>query len=296
MKRGLTIFLVIILMALAIFPLVSCGVDFNLPDGVGITVMSYNIRQDTATDTGVRDWDARKEYLIEHVLEQAPSILCMQEVKKNQAQDIEEALTGYETIWYSRSEDQSEEGLAISYLSESFELVDQDMFWLSETPSRESKGYGAWFLRICVHAILREKTTNKEISVYCVHLEVMSEKARTKEIELVLSRIEENDEGREVIVCGDFNTTADSTCYQTIAAKLDSAEDKAMVSEHGITYQDFGGKNLTFDSAIDYIFTSSGFFPVAFDILDKHKEIDGEAIYYSDHYAVKAGIILVQES
>ena len=69
-----------------------------------------------------------------------------------------------------------------------------------------------------------------------------------------------------------------------------------MVSEHGITYQDFGGKNLTFDSAIDYIFTSSGFFPVSFNILDEHKEIDGNAIYYSDHYAVKAGIILVQES
>ena len=294
MKRGLTIILAIALMAILIIPIFGCEKKVEIPDGINLSIMSFNIRQDTATDTGVRDWDARKEYLINHIKDNAPSILCMQEVRKNQARDIKDALEGFETIWYSRKVDESEEGLAISFDKSKFELISQDMFWLSETPSKESKGFGALFLRICVHAILKEIETQKEISVYCVHLEVLGEKARTKEIELVMRRIEENDEGREIIVCGDFNTTADSTCYETIAAKLNSTQEKALESDSGITYQDFGGKNLSFDDSIDFIFVSNNFFALKFDIIQEHKEIDGNAIYYSDHYAVKADVILVE--
>ena len=294
MKRGLTIILAIALMAILIIPIFGCEKKVEIPDGINLSIMSFNIRQDTATDTGVRDWDARKEYLINHIKDNAPSILCMQEVRKNQARDIKDALEGFETIWYSRKVDESEEGLAISFDKSKFELISQDMFWLSETPSKESKGFGALFLRICVHAILKEIETQKEISVYCVHLEVLGEKARTKEIELVMRRIEENDEGREIIVCGDFNTTADSTCYETIAAKLNSTQEKALESDSGITYQDFGGKNLSFDDSIDFIFVSNNFFALKFDIIQEHKEIDGSAIYYSDHYAVKADVILVE--
>ena len=294
MKRGLTIILVIAIVAILIIPIVGCEKKVEIPDGINLSIMSFNIRQDTATDTGVRDWDARKEYLINHIKDNAPSILCMQEVRKNQARDIKDALEGFETIWYSRKVDESEEGLAISFDKSKFELISQDMFWLSETPSKESKGFGALFLRICVHAILKEIETQKEISVYCVHLEVLGEKARTKEIELVMSRIEENDEGREVIVCGDFNTTADSKCYETIAAKLNSTQEKAIESDSGITYQDFGGKNLSFDDSIDFIFVSNNIFALKFDIIQEHKEIDGNAIYYSDHYAVKADVILVE--
>ena len=294
MKRGLTIILAIALMAILIIPIFGCEKKVEIPDGINLSIMSFNIRQDTATDTGVRDWDARKEYLINHIKDNAPSILCMQEVRKNQARDIKDALEGFETIWYSRKVDESEEGLAISFDKSKFELISQDMFWLSETPSKESKGFGALFLRICVHAILKEIETQKEISVYCVHLEVLGEKARTKEIELVMRRIEENDEGREIIVCGDFNTTADSTCYETIAAKLNSTQEKALESDSGITYQDFGGKNLSFDDSIDFIFVSNNFFALKFDIIQEHKEIDGSVIYYSDHYAFKADVILVE--
>ena len=294
MKRGLTIILAIAVVAILIIPIFGCEKKVEIPDGINLSIMSFNIRQDTATDTGVRDWDARKEYLINHIKDSAPSILCMQEVRKNQARDIKEALDGFETIWYSRKVDESEEGLAISFDKTKFELISQDMFWLSETPSKESKGFGALFLRICVHAILKEIETQKEISVYCVHLEVLGEKARTKEIELVMRRIEENDEGREVIVCGDFNTTSDSTCYETISAKLNSTQEKAIESDSGITYQDFGGKNLSFDDSIDFIFVSNNFFALKFDIIQEHKEIDGSAIYYSDHYAIKADVILVQ--
>ncbi|MBE5763600.1 MAG: hypothetical protein E7338_05200, partial [Clostridiales bacterium] len=67
MKRGLTIILAIALMAILIIPVFGCEKKVEIPDGINLSIMSFNIRQDTATDTGVRDWDARKEYLINHM-------------------------------------------------------------------------------------------------------------------------------------------------------------------------------------------------------------------------------------
>ena len=291
MKRGLTILLAIVMIAALIIPFAACEQKVEIPDGVNLSIMSFNIRQDTPTDTGVKDWDVRKDYLIAHVKEQAPALLCMQEVRKGQASDLQEGLSGYETIWYSRKVDESEEGLAIAYDTEKFEYISDDMFWLSETPDRESKGFGASYIRICVHAILKEIETQREISVYCVHLDVDSRKARIKEIEMVMDKVKADD--REAIVCGDFNTTkeASAECFEKISGVMYSAQETALNTEDGITYQGFGSKLLMFDSAIDFIYTTSGFFAKDFNILDEYKEIDGQTVYYSDHYAVKADVV-----
>ena len=254
--------------------------------------MSFNIRQSIGADGGVRNWSVRKDYAIAHINEQAPTILCMQEVKENQYEDIADATKDtYGVVWYSRTVDKSEEGLAVAYDKSKMELISQDMFWLSETPNRESKGFGASYIRICVHAILKEIETQREISVYCVHLDVDSRKARIKEIEMVMDKVKADD--REAIVCGDFNTTkeASAECFEKISGVMYSAQETALNTEDGITYQGFGSKLLMFDSAIDFIYTTSGFFAKDFNILDEYKEIDGQTVYYSDHYAVKADVV-----
>ena len=290
MKRGLTILLIAIFAILVSTTFIACDKKVEIPEGTDISIMSYNIRQNTATDTGTHAWKNRKQYLVEHIKEQAPTILCMQEVKKGQYEYIqEETQDTYDVVWYSRTVDESQEGLAIAYDKSKMELVSQDMFWLSETPDVESKGFGATFIRICVHAVLKEIATQREISVYCVHLEVTKESSRKKEIQMIRQKVEA--EGKEAIVCGDFNTTKESDCYANLSEIMSSTQDTALETEYGITYQDFGGKNLAFDSSIDFIFTSKGFFAKKFDILAEHKEIDGQAVYYSDHYAIKADVV-----
>ena len=217
----------------------------------------------------------------------------MQEVQKNQYEYISESLDNYETIWYSRAINESQEGLAIAYNKEVFDLVSEDMFWLSETPDVESKGFGASYLRICVHAILKELSSQKEISVYCAHLEVRGSKTQVAEIELIKQRIKENDKDRECIVLGDFNSTADSKAFEALSQTMKSTQDTAIWTEYGISYQDFGGKLVTYDKTIDFIFVSPSVFVKRFDILQETKNIDGKTIYYSDHYAIKSEIILV---
>lgn len=296
MKRGLTILITIALLCVFAFSFSACKT--KIPDGVELSIMSFNIRQDTTMDIGTKHWNTRKGYLIDHIKENAPAFVGMQEVKENQAEDIKAGLDEYDVIWYSRSTDNSEEGLAIAYRKDTFDLVSEDMFWFSNTPDVQSKGFGATFLRICVHAVLKEKTSQKEISVYCVHLEVIGDEPRNKEIEMVIDRINQNDSGRAVVVLGDFNTTSDSECFEKLSKVLASTQDTALETEYGITYQDFGSKQEPTEDlehqTIDFIFTSKDFFAKKFEILKEHKEKDGKAIYYSDHYAIKAGVILVQ--
>ena len=285
MKKGVIVVgLILAILVCSLF--ISCE---KVPEGSEISIMSFNIRQDTFADVNNKSWKVRRDYLVEHIKNNAPDILCMQEVQKNQYKYINNALEDYDTIWYSRAEDESEEGLAITYKKEKYELISKDMFWLSDTPDKESKGIGSLFLRICVHAVLKDKETGKQLSVYCVHLEVTTEVARNNEIEMILDRISKDEV--PAVVCGDFNTTKDSDCFRAIAAEMNSVQDKAKDTESGITYQGFGAEHVSFADSIDFIFVDKSLYSKSFKILDEYKEKDGEAIYYSDHYAVLGTII-----
>ena len=291
MKKVIIVGLVLILIV-SCFSLLGCEKKEKEPDGIEITIMSYNIRQDTFADNDNHDWSIRKPYMINHIKEQAPDIICMQEVKSNQNTGLANGLEEYGFVWYSRSEDGKEEGLSIAYKKDKYELVSQDMFWLSETPNKESKGFGSAYLRICVHVILKSLETQKEISVYTIHLEAFSTaEIRAKEMDVVLDRVSKDE--RKAIVCGDFNATKKEKCYKSIAELMNSTQAVAKTTDAGITYQDFGSdeEKLSFKDSIDFIFVDKDFYVRNFDILQEHKEIDGEAIYYSDHYAVKSQVI-----
>ena len=289
MKRGLTILLIAALLAVSAFCFIACKDKVEIPDGVELAIMSFNVRQDTTFDVDEMDWEFRKEYLVNHIKDQAPAVLGMQEVQKNQYEYISENLDGYETIWYSRAEDESQEGLAIAYNKDKFDLIEEDMFWLSETPNVESKGFRAPYLRICVHTVLKEIATGREISVYSVHLEVTYEYSRDKEVEMVIDKVKADE--RPTIVCGDFNTTYDSDCFRRMSEVLTSAQDSALETDDGISYQNFGGGFVSFYEAIDFIFLSDDFFAVDFDIIQEHSEKDGKDVYYSDHYPVMSNIV-----
>lgn len=297
MKRGLTIFLAVLMTVISLISFTACkdkDTTPTKPAGTDVSVMSFNIRQDIDIDGDERDWSVRKSYVVDHIKAQSPGILCMQEVKENQNDDIKAGLgDAYYPIWYSRTVDKSEEGLAIYFKNDSYELLSQDMFWMSPTPDVESKGYGASYIRICVHAVLREKVSQREISVYCVHLDVDSANAREKEIAMVLDRIEA--EGKPSIVCGDFNTSYKSKCFKAIDEVMQSVQDDAPITQKGMTYQDYGGF-LANKNSIDFIFVSDDFYCYKFDILDETKKKDGVTIYYSDHYAVRGDVVLLPSS
>lgn len=242
-------------------------------------VYSFNIRLKTPFEFGTR-WDARKEDVAEYIDASGADVLCLQEVTTPQYEYLDEALTKYSVIWYPRDDSSDSEGLAI-LCSDSFEVLEQDRFWLSETPDEQSKGWGAMYPRICVHAKLQH-SDGDVFDVYNVHLDHISERARTNGIKLVVERALASD--APAIVAGDFNADSESDCYAEISGSLCDAYVAAPDSKGGYTYNNWG-LAPTDALAIDHIFFTDDIDVKVFRVL--YDFIDGEeGRYYSDHFAV----------
>ncbi len=266
-----------------------------MPNGYNFTLMSFNIRQDTMFDGNNRSWkNVRKNLVINYLIEKSADIICLQEVKENQASDLKEGLKDtYNIVWYPRTTDGSDsEGLAVAYKIDKFDYKEETMFWLSETPEKQSKGWGANYYRISVMVSIQVKNENIVFDVYSTHLDAFNVKARNEGIKVVVDKIAER--GNVSIVCGDFNTTKDSEsakCYTYISQSMDDAQQMAKDADGGITYQDFGSGG-TFDDAIDFEFLAKNkFYVKSFKILKDTYMDDDTEIYYSDHYAVMSDVV-----
>ena len=289
MKKSIFI-VVAIVTTLAMLSLFSaCGDDAPLPEtdrellafkSEGeYTVWSFNIRLKTAFEYGTR-WDERKADVVEYIDTSGADVLCLQEVTKAQYDDLEASLKNYGIIWYPRDGGSNAEGLAILY-SDDFTATNEERFWLSETPDVQSKGWGAMYPRICVHATLKH-TSGDILDVYNVHLDHMSNNARINGIKLVVERAFAA--GGNAVVAGDFNADTESDCYAAISESFTDAA-HASDSQSGYTYNDWGLVNHYGDSPIDHIFLSENLTPKVFRVLYDHiGGVDGE--YYSDHYAI----------
>ena len=285
--KKIAIVIVAAIVALSLFS--ACSDDAPLPEtdrellafkSEGeYTVWSFNIRLKTAFEYGTR-WDERKADVAEYIDTSGADVLCLQEVTKAQYDDLEASLKNYGIIWYPRDGGSNAEGLAILY-SDDFTATSQERFWLSETPDVQSKGWGAAYPRICVHATLKH-TSGDILDVYNVHLDHMSNNARINGIKLVVDRAFAA--GGNAVIAGDFNADTESDCYAAISESFTDAA-HASDSQSGYTYNDWGLVNHYGDSPIDHIFLSENLTPKVFRVLYDHiGGVDEE--YYSDHYAI----------
>ena len=239
-------------------------------------LMSFNIRTQTAADTGDRAWDARKEDVVAFIEGKEADVISLQELKVAQYEYFASSplAEDYGIVFHDRGDG---EGLAVLYDKSDIELVSENVFWLSETPEQESTGWGATYLRICVNTLLKTKN-GAYLNVFDVHLDHQSELARENGVQLILDRAEAA--GYPAVLMGDFNAEESSGCYKVAASGLNDSRVKAKVfSDSGMTYNNYGSGG----SLIDYCFVSDDIISYTFEICDE-KTADGR--YYSDHYAV----------
>ena len=284
-KKIIVMILLIMLLSIMVF-CVSCKKEEQIvEDPNTIYVMSFNIRQDAFIDTGVKDWDYRASYVVNHIKDKNPHLICFQEVKKSQINDLQESLSDvYNFIYYDRGDG---EGLALAY-NKDYTLQEQGMYWLSETPDVQSKGFGANYYRICVYMVVEKTSTSEKFLVSNVHLDHIVPKARINGIKLVLERMEKYEMAK--IVCGDFNCNDTDTCYMEIANKMQDSQKVAKSTEEGYTYHEWG--NPKQKKAIDFCFVSSDYEVNNFEIFNEHAVNDEQKeVYYSDHYAIMSKIL-----
>ncbi|WP_462242979.1 endonuclease/exonuclease/phosphatase family protein [Ferruginibacter sp.] len=253
--------------------------------------MTYNIRLDVAVD-GENDWTHRKDFFTAQMQFYEPDIFGIQEAKPNQVTDISTALPQYNFVGIGRDGIGQGESSNIYYKKDKFVVKETNTFWLSPTPDSISKGWDAAYNRVCTYALLKDKKTKKMFWVFNTHLDHIGEQAKTKGIELILSKIKIlNIKKYPVIFMGDFNTEPDAERIQGLKKEMNDCRDVSKEKPFGPSGTFNGFKhNEPVTKLIDYIFISKSkkIKVKKYAVLSDSKDLR----YPSDHLPVYAELEL----
>jgi endonuclease/exonuclease/phosphatase family metal-dependent hydrolase len=260
-----------------------------------IKVMSFNIRYNNPDD-GVHAWSHRKDKIIDLIKYYDPDLFGVQEALHNQIEYLHKNLEEYEWVGVGRDDGKNNgEYTAVFCKRERFKLIEENNFWLSETPEvAGSFGWDAACVRIVTWLKLEDRKSAKSLYVFNTHFDHMGQQARLESAKLILSRVDKITISNRVIVMGDFNADETSRVYQTMTARSKSNQilfDTQKVSQSislgpDWTFQGFSSK--VDKRKLDYIFVSDGI------NVFRHEHILNPAFgeYPSDHLPVFAEIQL----
>lgn len=250
-----------------------------------LKVMTYNIRLDVAVD-GENDWSHRKDFFTSQIQFYEPDLFGIQEATPNQVADLTTMLTQYNHVGIGREGEGKGEASSIFYKKNRFQVLQQQTFWLSETPNVISKGWDAAFNRVCTYALLKDLKTKKSFLVFNTHLDHKGELAKTNGILLILSKIKElNTKNYPVIFMGDFNSLPTDDRITNLKREMLDTRDISIVKPFGPsgTFNGFE-HNKPVTELIDYVFVSKNnkFAVNKFAVLSDSKDLR----YPSDHLPI----------
>jgi len=181
---------------------------------------------------------------------------------------------------------QREYEMDIYYKKERFSVTKETTFWLSETPNEISKGWDAACNRVCTFALFKDLKSNKSFWVSNTHLDHIGEVAKTKGIELILSKIEVvNIQKLPVIFMGDFNSEPNENRILELRKIMNDSRELSVEKPFGPfgTFNNFE-YNEPSTKQIDYIFLSknSRFIVNKYAVLTDSKNLR----FPSDHFPV----------
>ncbi len=205
--------------ALVVFvsALASLSTAFAQEKDATVNVMSFNVRYDNPAD-GPDAWPHRKDWVAEIVREHA-DVVGMQEVKKNQLDDLKKRLPDFEFYGVGRDDGkEAGEYVPLAWKKDRFEAVEKGVFWLSETPDTPSNGWDAKLNRVSTWVRLKDRKTDKLLLVLNTHFDHQGERARRESGKLMRTWAVTHADGNPVIITGDFNASATSVPYKNVTA------------------------------------------------------------------------------
>ncbi len=259
--------------------------SINVSYGQRVELISYNIRYDNPDD-GENRWDLRKSFLTNQLKFYEPDILGIQEGLFNQVSYLDSSLANYN--WVGVGRDDGEKGgefCAIFYNTQTFSLIKQSTFWLSETPDAISIGWDAALERICTAALFENIQTKQRVWIFNTHFDHQGEMARKNSAKLIMKKIDTLNQNKyPIILMGDLNLEPDSETIQYLSEQLNDSKYASTVVTFGNegTFNDFNFKEPVI-KRIDYIFTGKkGIEVLKYAVLSDSKNCR----YPSDHLAV----------
>ncbi|WP_373759554.1 endonuclease/exonuclease/phosphatase family protein [Bacteroides heparinolyticus] len=279
-----------IVLLLLPFLAASCGqVKKQVAASEPVNVMSFNIRYDNPEDS-MNNWKFRKERVANAVRFYDVDIVGMQEVLRNQLEDLRQRLPEYGVVGVGR-EDGKEKGeySALWYRKSRFTLLDSGNFWLSETPEvAGSKGWDGACERIASWAKLKDAVSGKEYLALNTHLDHVGVVARREGVNLILEKVNELGGELPVIVTGDFNSEPESDVIKNITDPnnpkhlTDTRLASPVVYGPSWTFHDFDKIPYDKRPLIDYVFVRNGLSVLRYGVL---AETENESLL-SDHAPV----------
>ena len=143
-----------------------------------VKVMSYNIKYANETD-GENSWSLRKDFLTNQIRFYQPDIFGVQEAVFLQMEHFSENLPSYKYVGVGREDGKTKgEYSAIFYDSNQYNVLDENTFWLSQTPEKVSVGWDAAMERISTYALFEAKDSGEKFWVFNTHFDHVGEQAR----------------------------------------------------------------------------------------------------------------------
>ncbi len=222
-----------------------------------MNIISFNIRYNTPGD-GENAWPHRIEMVTGLLRFHEAGIFGLQEALHGQIMDIQNNLPGYK--WFGVGRDDGKKAGEFSpvfYDPSKFILLENETFWLSETPGKPSRGWDAACNRVVTWGRFQSKVTGKQFLVFNTHFDHQGEEARKNAAILVRNTIEEMTYNKNlpVILTGDFNLTPDELPISLLKKYLHDSRDISEEPPYGPagTYNGFNIR-AELDRRIDYIF------------------------------------------
>lgn len=249
-----------------------------------------------------RAWAERCDLCVKTILSRRPDIVCMQEVIYDSYAGLKERLSDYESYGFAGPEmDPYTEGYhfigknVIFFRRDRYEFVSAGCYWLSKTPLiGGSVSWGTVRARHCNYVRLRDKRSGKEFRVLDLHLDHRNDRARRKQIRLVMEECAQYAADFPQILCGDFNagiSEAPIRYIRTVDGWREMYETIHGPAEVGLTAHAFQGDAYVPKQGphrIDFIFYRGGI-----EVKDAEIVRDHEGVKYpSDHYFLVAEFLL----
>lgn len=251
-----------------------------------VRILSQNLRCNNDLYGFVKN---RALFVSEMFKNYEPDSFGVQEATETWLTLLDEALgEKYARVGEPRDNAKNTEYSAVYYRTDKFELLDEGTIWLSKTPEKfGSKSFFASMPRICTWATLKNKETGFVYTHVNTHLDFLVEYTRSKQSEVLLSKIGELQKAGPLVCTGDFNADERDETYEKMTASLDDSRLLAKETESGKTFHNYGRGDLFHKTAIDFIFVSKGTEVERYKIIKD--TVDG--MYLSDHYGIMADII-----
>jgi endonuclease/exonuclease/phosphatase family metal-dependent hydrolase len=273
-------------MRFVIFATIALFMTSILSKAQQLKVMTYNIRLDTPNDS-INQWPKRTHKVYALIQKYDPDLIGLQEVLHHQLEDLLENLPAYTHIGVGRDDGKTKgEYSAILYKKDRFKALNQNTFWLSETPEVPgSKSWDAAITRVASWGTFKDLKSNKEFLMINTHFDHIGKEARKNSAALLKQKASAIAKNFPLIITGDFNCTRKDAPYATIMSPTGiKLIDPAPQNPPG-TFCSFKVNSIEC-RPIDYIFHSEAWTSEKYHVIE-----DNDGKYYpSDHLPVMVSL------